>query len=69
MLLASLLLLTFTVHCTVYIPSATGVSIGSGIHPYVVCTPNVPVVSCAAVDSAVADFLTSVYVPGVSFLL
>ncbi len=29
------------VQCTVYIPSATGVSEGSGIHPDVVCTPNV----------------------------
>jgi hypothetical protein len=34
----------------VYIPSATGVSEGSSILPDVICTPNVPIVSCAAVD-------------------
>ncbi len=43
--------------------SATGVTSGSSV-PVVAGAPDVLVVSCAAVDRAVDDFVTAVYIPG-----
>ncbi len=54
-----------SVSTVVNIPSATGVSTGSGVSA-VVCIPDVEVVSCAAAGQPLLNYYCCCFVPGVS---